>query len=129
MIFFYFHKSLKTIKNYFEGLGLYGNDDLHSGLLEVLKAGRKVDGLVSAVRNQTNSLENTLTAKIKVQLTELEDIFDSPVSNQSALSSLITSLEVVKGNISIASAAVSDIRRPIQGIYMGGYLTVKFNFN
>lgn len=33
-------------------LGLYGNDDLHNGLLEVLTAGRKVDNLVSAVRNQ-----------------------------------------------------------------------------
>lgn len=34
------------------GLGLYGNDDLHNGLLEVLQAGKKVDNLVSSVRNQ-----------------------------------------------------------------------------
>lgn len=110
-------------------MGLYGNDDLHSGLLEVLTAGRKVDNLVSSVRNQTNALEHTLTAKIKVQLTELEDIFDFPASNQTALSLLIHSLEIVKGNITIASTAVGDIRRPIQGISMGGFLTVKLNFN
>lgn len=36
------------------GLGLYGNDDLHNGLLEVLTAGRKVDNLVSSVRNQVS---------------------------------------------------------------------------
>lgn len=67
-------------------LGLYGNDDLHNGLLEVLTAGRKVDNLVSSVRNQTNALEHTLTQKIRPQLTELADIFDEPVSNQTALS-------------------------------------------
>lgn len=35
--------------------GLYGNDDLHNGLLEVLTAGRKVDNIVQAVRNQVRS--------------------------------------------------------------------------
>lgn len=34
------------------GLGLYGNDDLHNGLLDVLTAGRKVDNLISSVKNQ-----------------------------------------------------------------------------
>lgn len=36
------------------GLGLYGNDDLHNGLLDVLTAGRKVDTLISQVKNQVS---------------------------------------------------------------------------
>lgn len=36
------------------GLGLYGNDDLHNGLLDVLGAGRKVDQIISSVKNQVN---------------------------------------------------------------------------
>lgn len=105
-------------------LGLYGNDDLHNGLLEVLTAGRKVDNLVSSVRNQTNALEHTLTQKIRPQLTELDDIFDEPVSNQTALAMLIGSLEMVKKNITIATNAAGDIRRPLMGISLNHILNV-----
>lgn len=107
-------------------LGLYGNDDLHNGLLEVLTAGRKVDNLVSSVRNQTNALEHTLTQKIRPQLTELDDIFDEPVSNQTALAMLIGSLEMVKKNITIATNAAGDIRRPLMGISLNHILNVSY---
>lgn len=105
-------------------LGLYGNDDLHNGLLEVLTAGRKVDNLVSSVRNQTNALEHTLTQKIRPQLSELTDIFDEPVSNQTALKMLIGSLEMVQKNITIATNAAGDIRRPLMGISLNHILNV-----
>lgn len=108
--------------------GLYGNDDLHNGLLEVLTAGRKVDNLVSSVRNQTNALEHTLTQKIRPQLTELADIFDEPVSNQTALSMLINSLDMVQKNITIATNAAGDIRRPLMGISLNHILNVSRNF-
>ena len=104
--------------------GLYGNDDLHNGLLEVLTAGRKVDNLVSSVRNQTNILEQTLSLRIRPQILELADIFDTPVSNQTALSQLLNSVQIVQGNISIATNAASDIRRPLMGISMNAFLTV-----
>lgn len=108
--------------------GLYGNDDLHNGLLEVLTAGRKVDNLVSSVRNQTNALEHTLTQKIRPQLNELRDIFDEPVSNQTALSMLMNSLEMVSKNITIATNAAGDIRRPLMGISLSHVLNVSFPF-
>jgi hypothetical protein len=109
---------------FFPFAGLYGNDDLHNGLLEVLTAGRKVDNLVSSVRNQTNALEHTLTQKIRPQLTELADIFDEPVSNQTALSMLINSLDMVQKNITIATNAAGDIRRPLMGISLNHILNV-----
>lgn len=108
--------------------GLYGNDDLHNGLLELLTAGRKVDNLVSSVRNQTNALEHTLTQKIRPQLTELADIFDEPVSNQTALSMLITSLDMVQKNITIATNAAGDIRRPLMGISLNHILNVSAKY-
>lgn len=106
------------------GLGLYGNDDLHNGLLEVLQAGRKVDGVVSSVRNQTFILENTLTMKIQQQLTELEDIFDQKTNNQTALAQLQQALLTAKGNITIAKNAANDIRRPLVGLTITDFLTV-----
>jgi len=111
------------------GLGLYGNDDLHNGLLEVLTAGRKVDNLVTTIRNQTHILENTLTNRIRPQLVELADIFDQPVSNQTALSKLFVSLNIVQGNVTLATNAASDIRRPLMGISMTHFLTVSRSFS
>lgn len=106
------------------GLGLYGNDDLHNGLLEVLQAGRKVDSIVSGVRNQTTILETTLSQKIRPQLVELADIFDNPISNQTALSQLLNSLRIVQGNVTVATNAAGDIRRPLMGVTMTGFLGV-----
>lgn len=114
-----------TITHYdFLLVGLYGNDDLHNGLLEVLTAGRKVDNIISSVRNQTNTLENTLSQRIRPQLVELADIFDQPASNQTALSLLIISLNSVQGNVTVATNAAGDIRRPLMGITMSSFLTV-----
>lgn len=105
------------------GLGLYGNDDLHNGLLEVLQAGRKVDTAVSSVRNQTFILENTLTMKIQQQLTELEDIFDGKTNNQTALLQLQAALAYTKGNVTNAKNAANDIRRPLVGLTITDFLS------
>jgi protein tweety len=109
--------------------GLYGNDDLHNGLLEVLTAGRKVDNLVSSVRNQTNALEHTLTQKIRPQLVELSDVFDEAVYNQTASSMLHEALGAVQKNITIATNAAGDIRRPLMGISLNHVLNVSVCFS
>lgn len=36
------------------GLGLYGNDDFHNGVLQVISSGRKVEVLILNFRNQVN---------------------------------------------------------------------------
>lgn len=107
-------------------VGLYGNDDLHNGLLEVLTSGRKVDNIISSVRNQTQILESTLANKIRPQLVELADIFDQPASNQTALSQLILSLNIVQGNVSNAKNAAADIRRPLMQVTISSILSVSF---
>lgn len=108
--------------------GLYGNDDLHNGLLEVLTAGRKVDNIISSVRNSTQILESTLANKIRPQLVELADIFDQPASNQTALSQLILSLNIVQGNVSTAKNAATDIRRPLMQVTITSFLSVRLSF-
>lgn len=83
-----------------------------------------MDNIISSVRNQTNILENTLSQRIRPQLVELADIFDQPASNQTALSLLIISLNSVQGNVTVATNAAGDIRRPLMGITMSSFLTV-----
>lgn len=108
--------------------GLYGNDDLHNGILEVLTSGRKVDNLISTIRNQTLILETTLKNNIRPQLMELADAFDKPVNNQTALSNLFISLNIVQGNVTLATNAAGDIRRPLMGLLMTDFLSVSFFF-
>lgn len=97
---------------------------MHNGLLEVLTAGRKVDNIISMVRNHTHRLENTLAYNIQPQLAELRDIFDGPASNQTALSQLILSLTNVQDNVTQATNAASDIRRPLVEVTMTSILAV-----
>lgn len=73
---------------------------------------------------QTNGLEMTLSTKIRPQLIELEDIFDQPTLNQTALKMLILALNAVQKNVTIANNAAGDIRRPLLNINMAGFLNV-----
>lgn len=73
---------------------------------------------------QTNSIELALTQKVKPQLTELADIFDSPVSNQTALGILLNTLSSVRNNTTMAVGAAADIKRPIASINMDQSLEV-----
>lgn len=93
--------------------------------MEVLTAGRKVDNIISSVRNQTQILESTLATKIRPQLVQLADIFDQPASNQTALSQLIVSLNIVQGNATIAKNAAADIRRPLMQVTITSFLSVR----
>lgn len=92
----------------------------------MLQAGRKVDSIVSGVRNQTHILETTLSQKIRPQLVELSDIFEIPISNQTARSQLLLSLDVVQGNVTVAINAAGDIRRPLMGVTMTQFLAVSW---
>lgn len=57
---------------------------------------------------------------------ELADAFDKPVNNQSALSTLFISLNVVQGNVTLATNAAGDIRRPLMGLSMTEFLSVSW---
>ncbi|KAG8284266.1 chloride channel activity protein, partial [Homalodisca vitripennis] len=35
------------------GVGLYGNDDVHNGMLELLTAARSIDDIIGNIKNQT----------------------------------------------------------------------------
>lgn len=65
------------------GLGLYGNDDLHNGLIQTLNQGKQVDTLVSKIRNQTEAIERQLRIQAGGQLTNIQNIFEAPTSNMS----------------------------------------------
>lgn len=93
------------------GLGLYGNDDLHNGLVHLLAQGRQVEALVTAVKNHTNTIQVALNDRIAKQLTELRDIFERPTTNQTAALNLIRKVDNISATNDIAAQATRDIRQ------------------
>ncbi|XP_072752137.1 protein tweety isoform X2 [Anoplolepis gracilipes] len=101
-------------------VGLYGNDDVHNGLVQLVAAAKNVDGILMGVRNQTDTIEATLKKKVQLQLTALGDEFDAPVSNKTMLGWLLVALNGMKQNTSIAVNRSFEIRKPLSGISLAG---------
>lgn len=98
------------------GLGLYGNDDLHNGISQLLEEGRQVDILVAKIRNQTESIEKQLKSQAGSELTHLRDVFDEPVANTTALKHALLLFKMASDNNTAAASAAADIRQPLQGV-------------
>ncbi|RLU26343.1 hypothetical protein DMN91_000137 [Ooceraea biroi] len=101
-------------------VGLYGNDDVHNGLVQLVAAAKNVDGILMGVRNQTDTIEVTLKKKVEPQLTALRDAFDAPASNKTMLGWLLVALNNMKDNTSIAANRSFEIRKPLNGISLAG---------
>ncbi|XP_017772256.1 PREDICTED: protein tweety isoform X2 [Nicrophorus vespilloides] len=98
------------------GLGLYGNDDLHNGFTQLLQEGKQVDQQVHRIKNQTENIERQLRQQANLQLTQLRDIFDEPISNSTALKQCLQWLTWAANNNTAAAAAAADIRQPLNHI-------------
>lgn len=98
------------------GLGLYGNDDLHNGLIQTLNQGKQVDTLVSKIRNQTEAIERQLRIQAGGQLTNIQNIFEAPTSNMTLFKLADGYLKKLIGNNTMAANAAADIRQPLVGL-------------
>ncbi|XP_075231921.1 tweety isoform X1 [Lycorma delicatula] len=98
------------------GVGLYGNDDVHNGVLELLAAAHSIDDHIGDVKNLTSAIESTLKLKVQPLLIELGDIFDKPVANQTARAMLLTALASMTGNTTAGLTSLNDIMRPLRGV-------------
>ncbi|XP_076761631.1 tweety isoform X2 [Xylocopa sonorina] len=105
-------------------VGLYGNDDVHNGLVQFVNSAKNVDSILMAVWNQTDNIEMILKKKVQPQLTALEDAFDAPVSNKTMLTLLLPAVHSVKQNASIAMNRSFEIRKPLTGISLAGAISV-----
>ncbi|XP_024938830.1 protein tweety isoform X3 [Cephus cinctus] len=101
-------------------VGLYGNDDVHNGLVQLVEAAKQVESIIKNVRNQTDIIEATLKEKVQPDLTALRDAFDDYTTNKTMLIVLLAALENMKQNNSIAVNRSFEIRRPLSGISLAG---------
>lgn len=96
------------------GVGLYGNDDVHNGMVELLTAGKAIEDLISSVKNQTSTIDSTLELKVELLLTELGDVFDEPVTNQTARAVLLSVLNTMMTNTTAALESLKEIAKPLE---------------
>ncbi|XP_032454429.1 protein tweety isoform X2 [Nasonia vitripennis] len=94
-------------------VGLYGNDDVHNGLVQLIAAAKNIDGSIMAVRNQTDTINQTLTRKVSEDLLALKDLLDAPVTNKTILGMAYHVYDLIKFNESIVVNRTNDIRRPL----------------
>ncbi|XP_031632317.1 protein tweety-2 isoform X2 [Contarinia nasturtii] len=89
------------------GLGLYGNDDFHNGFSQTLYSARQIDGLVSNFTNKTEKLKHDIRSKVLMY--DLEDVFERPTFNQTALKILLDNVILVRENTTRAVSSLETI--------------------
>ncbi|XP_011500029.1 PREDICTED: protein tweety [Ceratosolen solmsi marchali] len=104
-------------------VGLYGNDDVHNGIEQLVAAAKNIDGSVASVRNQTEAIELMLKGKVQNDLMALNDQFDEPVSNKTMMDALVQALNSFKQNMSSAMNRTFEIKKPLSGISLVGAIS------
>lgn len=66
----------------------------------------------------------TLTHQVEPLLTELRDVFDNPVANQTAREMVFVALKAVTGNTSTALHSVRDISGQLKGVSLHGIISI-----
>lgn len=91
------------------GLGLYGNDDLHNGVLQIFSSGRKIEQLILNVRNQTEMVKQNLKSKVTVSELEAKFLQPAQLYNQTAQFLLHDTVKMVKDNTTLAINALETV--------------------
>ncbi|XP_020715718.1 protein tweety-2 isoform X2 [Ceratitis capitata] len=89
------------------GLGLYGNDDFHNGLLQAFSSGKQVEGLVLNLKRQTELIKFDL--EIKMSQHKLEQQIEKVQYNQTAVMLLIDTCQLIRENTSRAVTSLDNM--------------------
>ncbi|TDG39417.1 hypothetical protein AWZ03_014162, partial [Drosophila navojoa] len=89
------------------GLGLYGNDDFHNGLLQAFSSGRKVESLVLNLKQETETIKRDLETKMASH--KVQDMVEKPQYNQTAVMLLIETSRLVRENTSRAVTSLDNM--------------------
>ncbi|KAJ6636227.1 Protein tweety-2 [Pseudolycoriella hygida] len=89
------------------GLGLYGNDDFHNGILQAHGSGKQIVGMVANLTTRTEQLKQDIRSKIL--MSDIEDLFDKPAFNQTAVKILLDNVRMVKENTTRAVSSLETV--------------------
>ncbi|XP_072391220.1 protein tweety-like isoform X1 [Diabrotica undecimpunctata] len=98
------------------GIGLYGNDDLHNGVVRTLSEGRQVDILISKIRNQTEDIERQLRIQAERQIKEIANVFGTHHSDKPLFNEIEGYFKKLVSNRNATANAARDIRQPLVGV-------------
>ncbi|EDV92450.1 GH24927 [Drosophila grimshawi] len=92
------------------GLGLYGNDDFHNGLLQAFSSGKKVENLVLNLKQETETIKRDLETKMASHnvVAQVEKPHNQSI-NQTAVMLLIATSRLVSENTSRAVTSLDNM--------------------
>ncbi|XP_037036928.1 protein tweety-2 isoform X1 [Bradysia coprophila] len=102
------------------GLGLYGNDDFHNGILQAHGSGKQIVGMIANFTNRTERLKQDIRSK--VLMSDIEDVFDRPAFNQTAVKLLLDNVRMVKENTTRAVSSLETVLYLIRPMEKGDSL-------
>ncbi|XP_074116084.1 tweety [Cotesia typhae] len=105
-------------------VGLYGNDDVHNGLVQFLDAAKKIDMSITSVKNQTEMVDSVLRKNLRPGLTTLGDYLDTPVANGTAFKYMMVIWKQVTDNTSVAVERGAELKKHLCCINLGSSIAV-----
>ncbi|XP_057330884.1 protein tweety isoform X2 [Microplitis mediator] len=100
-------------------VGLYGNDDVHNGLVQFLNAAKEIDKSIMSVKNQTETIDTILRKNLKPGLTSFGDELDAPVGNKTAYEILMPIWNQMLKNTTIAVERSGELKKLLCCINLG----------
>ncbi|XP_057657300.1 protein tweety isoform X1 [Diorhabda carinulata] len=106
------------------GIGLYGNDDLHNGIVQTLNEGKQVDILISTIRNQTEVIESLLRIQADRQIKEISNVYQGHHKDKNLFDEVDGYFKKVISNRNATANAARDIRSPLVGVNLSSTISI-----
>ncbi|CAH1169129.1 unnamed protein product [Phyllotreta striolata] len=106
------------------GLGLYGNDDLHNGVVQTLTEAEQVDIHISKIRNQTEDIERQLRVQAERQIKEISNVFQVHHKDKQLMGEVDGYFSRIISNRNATANAARDIRQPLVGVSLSSTIVL-----
>ncbi|KAF4521188.1 hypothetical protein B566_EDAN010650 [Ephemera danica] len=106
-------------------VGLYGNDDVHNGLVQVLASAANMEELLNAVKNETLQAERTLQRQVQPLLMTLQSRVSAMTSGNATIRGLVlATVAGMQGNATVALRSTKNVSGPLSGLSLETLLFV-----
>ncbi|XP_065340830.1 protein tweety isoform X1 [Cloeon dipterum] len=105
-------------------VGLYGNDDVHNGLVQVMASVASINEVFLSSRNETVLAEQTLNRQVQSILKNLQSKIESGDGNPQLKNQLGIVISNMLGNCSLAVRSTKNLIGPLKGASLTSFIDV-----
>ncbi|XP_059472472.1 protein tweety isoform X2 [Neocloeon triangulifer] len=105
-------------------VGLYGNDDVHNGLVQVMASVASINEVFLSARNETVVAEQTLNRQVQSILKNLQSRIESSPGGDDVKNQLVTVISGMISNTSLAVRSTKSLVGPLKGAILTSFIDV-----